>query len=127
MPGPEDQDPAANEAMNEELRRQFGVTPGAEPDLEWKERFADAVDAPSVIRTPDRKYTNSEIHDLFHYHRPSENGALVHKDLSDLFTSLAVDLDLLCPNGREKSLAFTHLETAKMFASAAVARNPETR
>ena len=35
--------------------------------------------------------------------------------------------EAVCPYSREQSLAFTKLEEAKMWASAAVARNPETR
>lgn len=36
-------------------------------------------------------------------------------------------IEAVCPDGREKSLAITNLEMAKFWASAAVARNPETR
>ncbi|GAF91583.1 unnamed protein product, partial [marine sediment metagenome] len=46
---------------------------------------------------------------------------------SESFYTLAMKIDQLCPDGREKSVAFTHLETAKFWASAAVARDPETR
>lgn len=32
-------------------------------------------------------------------------------------------IDARCPDSREKSVAFTHLETAAMCANAALARN----
>lgn len=70
--------------------------------------------------------TDEEICNRFNYHRPGEEGIARHAMLSELFEALARRVDEICPPGREKSLAFTHLETAKFNASAAVARNPET-
>ena len=66
-------------------------------------------------------------HARFHSHAPSPEGASRHSDLSGAFLIAAEMVQKICPNGREKSLALTHLENAKFFASAAVARNPETR
>lgn len=42
--------------------------------------------------------------------------------IRSVFTDLAGLLDLMLVDGREKSLAFTHLETAGFFAIAAVSR-----
>lgn len=50
-----------------------------------------------------------------------------HANLSASFIQLANLVNELCPDGREKSLVLTNLEQAKFWASAAVARNPETR
>lgn len=71
--------------------------------------------------------TQAEIADRFHYHPPSEQGVRAHAELSDRFTELAVRIQELVPEGRERSLVLTKLEEAKMWASAGVARHPATR
>ena len=71
--------------------------------------------------------TDKEIRDRFTYHTPSQEGIYRHAGLSDAMMSAASAVELICPSGREKSLAMTNLEQAKFWASAAVARNPETR
>jgi hypothetical protein len=49
-----------------------------------------------------------------------------HAQLSDLFETAILRVRDICPPGRERSLVKTALEEAKMWASAAVARNPDT-
>ncbi len=75
----------------------------------------------------DKMATDEEINGRFHYHAPSEKGIVMHAELSVAYARLGNLLNVLIPNGREKSLAMTELETSKFWASAAVARNPETR
>ncbi len=71
--------------------------------------------------------TLEQIRDRFTYHAPSEAGKERHAKLSDAFVQIAQLVEVICPDGREKSLVMTKLEEAKMHASAAVARNPATR
>ena len=71
--------------------------------------------------------TDEEIRNRVTYHAPSAAGVDRHGKLSAAFAVLMAIVDETCPSGRDKSVVFTHLETAKMWASAAVARNPETR
>lgn len=71
--------------------------------------------------------TTEEIKDRFTYHAPSPDGVTRHAALSMAFIALAELVDETCKDGREKSLALTKLEEAKFWASAGVARNPETR
>ncbi len=71
--------------------------------------------------------TDDEIKNRFSYHPPSADGARKHEKLTDALMTACFYVDEICPDGREKSLAITKLEEAKMWASAAVARNPETR
>jgi hypothetical protein len=71
--------------------------------------------------------SNSALHDRFHYHAPSPGGVERHRLLSLAFTDLAKLVRDTCPVSREQSLALTKLEEAKFWASAGVAREPETR
>lgn len=71
--------------------------------------------------------SEEEIKDRVTYHAPSESGIGRHGSLSAVIADAMRVVNGICPDGREKSLAFTHLEDAKFWASAAVARNPETR
>lgn len=61
------------------------------------------------------------------YHPPSQAGIRRHQTLSERLGDALRAIEAVCPDGREKSLAITNLEVAKFWASAAVARNPETR
>ncbi len=76
---------------------------------------------------PHGKPTDDDLYDRFHYHSPIPDGVSRHSVLSGRFLVVASTVRDVCPPGRELSLALTHLEEAKFWASAAVARNPETR
>lgn len=67
-----------------------------------------------------------EIRNRMTYHAPSPEGIQRHAHLSERIGDAMEAVDRTCPEGREKALAFTKLEEAKFWASAAVARNPET-
>lgn len=79
------------------------------------------------MSAPHPKPSAEELRARFYYHAPSEDGAQLHARLSQGFDLLAGLLVSICPAGRELSLALTKLEEGKFWASAAVARNPETR
>lgn len=67
------------------------------------------------------------LEDRFRYHAPSVQGVARHAQLTAEFLVLADAINEICPPGREKALVLTKLEEAKFWASAAVARNPDTR
>jgi hypothetical protein len=71
--------------------------------------------------------TSEEIRDRFTYHPLSDVGKAAEEGLSECFITLAEFVDQVVSDGREKALAFTALEKAKMWASTGVARNPEAR
>jgi hypothetical protein len=71
--------------------------------------------------------TSEEIKNRVCYHSPSFDGINKHAELSKNFADLMQLIEIIVPDGREKALAFTKLEEAKMWASAGVARNPDTR
>lgn len=70
--------------------------------------------------------TNEEIQNRANYHAPSPDGAQRHKRLSMALEAFMAAIRAEVPPGREQALAFTNAEQAKMWASAGVARNPET-
>ncbi len=75
----------------------------------------------------EKMMSDEEVESRFHYHAPSGDGVKRHALLSQSYVNLAHLINTVLPNGREKSLAMTELETSKFWASAAVARNPDTR
>lgn len=70
--------------------------------------------------------TNEEIKNRVSYHAPSQLGVERHKLLTEAAAAFIEVIRDVCPPGREQALAFTNAEQAKMWASAGVARNPET-
>lgn len=75
----------------------------------------------------NRQLSDEEIKDRVTYHAPSPEGIERHERLArNIEETIRVVDETLFP-GREKSLAITKLEEAKMWASAGIARNPETR
>jgi len=58
----------------------------------------------------------------FTYHPPTENQVLRFQTLREDAADFARVLDMVCPEGREKTLAMTKLEEVVMWANAAVAR-----
>lgn len=59
----------------------------------------------------------------FSYHAPKENQPQKYELLRSACKSVAKDIDDLCPDSREKSLAMTKLEECIMWANASIARN----
>jgi len=64
-----------------------------------------------------------EIEKRFTYHAPKGNQPAKYEGIRQQAKVFAELLDGLCPESREKSLAFTSLEEAVMWANAAIARN----
>jgi hypothetical protein len=92
----------------------------------WQEA-QDGQDALSAegfdILYPVGEDTLARLHNSFHYHAPHGDQAARHNYLGDLFEKLALVVARLTPGSREQALALTALEEAKMWASAAIARN----
>jgi hypothetical protein len=69
-----------------------------------------------------------EVNDIRHrftYHAPDPAKAAKHQSIRQACMNLAHNLNDLLPDGREKSLAITHLEEVCMWANASLARSPE--
>ena len=67
------------------------------------------------------KPTDDELRNRFFYHKPDETAAKAHARVSETTFELACELRDLCPEGRNLSLALTHLEEVRMRANAAIA------
>lgn len=66
-----------------------------------------------------------DIRNRFEYHPPKdEQTKAAHERIRELCMITALEINVLTPEGREKSLAITKLEEAMMWANAAIARNP---
>lgn len=62
-----------------------------------------------------------EIQNRFGYHRATKESAPKHNAVRQLFEKTANELDSLIPDGRDKSLAFTELQSAMHWANSAIA------
>lgn len=67
--------------------------------------------------------TQDEIKNRFTYHIPKNDQAERYGVIRLRAREIAEVFEKLTPDSREKSLAFTHLEQAVMWANAAIARN----
>lgn len=68
-------------------------------------------------------FKNPQIENNFKYHTPKEGQPEKYSTIREKAKELAYLIDEMCPNSREKSIAMTELETAVMWANAAIARN----
>lgn len=67
--------------------------------------------------------SEQDIENRFTYHAPTPEKVKLHEDIRNTAKQWAVALNYSLPDGREKSLAITHLEEVVMWANAAIARN----
>jgi hypothetical protein len=63
-----------------------------------------------------------DIDRRFNYHAPDSEKVSSHEQVRGMSKTLARNLNVLLPDGREKSLAITHLEEVMMWSNAAIAR-----
>ena len=64
-----------------------------------------------------------DLENRFSYHPPKGDQAVRYGELRAKAKELAIVINELSPDSREKSLAITHLEDAIMWANASIARN----
>ena len=63
------------------------------------------------------------LDNIYTYHAPKGDQQKRYEALRDQAKGLALTIEKFCPESRERSVALTHLETAVMWANAAIARN----
>jgi hypothetical protein len=64
-----------------------------------------------------------ELNKRFRYHAPKDNQPEKYAQIRAAALDFAVLINELCPDSREKSVAFTELESAQFWANASIARN----
>jgi hypothetical protein len=67
--------------------------------------------------------SSTDFWNRFYYHAPDAEAVKRHEDVRSRIRNVALSLDNLLPEGREKSLAITKLEEAMFWANAAIARS----
>lgn len=66
---------------------------------------------------------HEDLVNRFTYHPPKTGQPEKYEFLRDYALGLAEQIDIACPDSREKSLSITALEEAVFWANAAIARN----
>lgn len=66
---------------------------------------------------------NDDIGNRFKFHPATPTTGPQHDSVRGECMALAYTLNALLPDGREKSLAITHLEETMMWSNAAIARS----
>jgi len=69
----------------------------------------------------------ADLENRFTYHPPQGGQVHLHEVIRARGLDLALYLNAETPEGREKSLAITHLEQCVMWANAAIARSAGRR
>jgi len=64
-----------------------------------------------------------ELLNKYTYHAPKGTQAERYEEIRHSIYAVAKEIDRMCPDSREKSLAMTKLEEASMWSNASIARN----
>ncbi len=64
-----------------------------------------------------------DIENTFTYHTPKDDQPARYNSIREKAKELASMISTLCPESRERSLAFTKIDEAVMWANASIARN----
>ena len=67
--------------------------------------------------------TNQQINDIFTYHKPSITQVGRYTELREHARLMALAIQEMCPESREKALALTNLQQTIMWANASIAIN----
>jgi len=69
------------------------------------------------------QFNQDDVRHRFAHHSPDSIKARSHATVRALLVDVALDLNDLVPDSREKALMMTHLEDAMMWGNAGIARN----
>jgi hypothetical protein len=70
-----------------------------------------------------RRTSMLDLDNIYTYHAPKEGQNEKYLAIRNKAKELAEIIAALCPDSRERSVAFTNIETAVMWANAGIARN----
>lgn len=77
----------------------------------------------AALNNMKNEKTTQQIENNFKYHSPKEGQPEKYTAVREKAKELAHLINEICPDSREKSLAFTNLEESVMWANASIARN----
>ena len=63
-----------------------------------------------------------DMNHIYKYHAPKDGQNQKYEAIRAKAKELALLIEAECPEGRERSVAFTHIEAAVMWANAGIAR-----
>lgn len=64
-----------------------------------------------------------DLDNIYKYHAPKEGQSEKYEAIRNKAKELALLIDSMCPDSRERSSSFTNLEQVVMWANASIARN----
>ena len=64
----------------------------------------------------------ADLKNRFDFHPATKQTGVVHQQVRDVYFQVALQMFLLLPDGREKSVVITKLEEAMFWSNAAIAR-----
>lgn len=67
--------------------------------------------------------TPEEIHERYFYHKPTPRAAELHDKVNNMLEQVALTLEEILPEGRQKALSHTALEEVRFRANASIAQN----
>lgn len=96
--------------------------------VSYRERIGDAgpgrpSESGPATDPEEDPVDQSDLINRFTYHPPKEGQPERYQLIRDGARELALLIDDLAPDSREKSIAITHLEEVVMWANAAIARS----
>jgi len=91
-------------------------------ETEAEQRARIEKQTEEMLKEGYAKKAKAEIELRFIYHKPREGQPEKYTTLRDEAKRMALMINELCPDSREKSLAVTNLEQSIMWANAAIAR-----
>lgn len=71
----------------------------------------------------EQMLTPEEIHERYFYHKPTPRAAELHDKVNNMLEQVALTLEEILPEGRQKALSHTALEEVRFRANASIAQN----
>ena len=76
-----------------------------------------------ILNIGDKMMKQEDISNRFTCHAPTGDQPYKYEAIRSFAKQFAEQLNILCPESREKSLAITHLEEVCFWANASIARS----
>lgn len=91
-----------------------GITPAVSPSVQKAEMGSGLNNK--------RSKAKEQIENNFSYHPPKEGQPQIYTSIRNMAKDLAMAIDSMCPDSREKSTALTRLEECVFWCNAGISR-----